>query len=788
MTTAQLAFPSQAVSDSVKRSKEWQHECIDSGISAISDKGETSIRKSRFNKLKNYNFWQFRLDKNEMKKVADPFGINPEQMPVNMKHYPVINSKIDVLAGEELKRRTEWVVRALSPDIYTEKENQRKDMIFQSIMQQIQDDKEFDPFKAKKELEKLDEYIKYTLQDEREIKSDRILQWLWRNPEFDFRNSLNRCFYDLMIAAEEVGCIDIIGDEPIPRKCNPLNVYTLGMSDSIYIDESDIIVEEGYYSPGYVIDHYNEDLSENDVKRIQNKDLDLYHNATYSSTNWLYPTNQFGNTVLDTELIEVDRQYGNQYGNMNGIYVARVVWKSLRKLGDLKYYDQDGLEQHMIVPEGYKPDKSRGEEVEWYWETEWWEGTRILRDIYVKVRPVPGNKCPYVGIVANVNTNRAMSLLDKAKEFNMLYDILMYNLELMYATYTGPMIELDLAKKPDEWDENQWLYYARIMKFLVVDSFREANKGAAMGTLAGNMNTTGKVLNPDIGNYIQHTMQLAMMALKAIDDATGVTPARQGDTSQIETVGGTERSVVQSANNTEYWFNLHTKFIERYLNRFLHFAKYAWKDKKKQLHYIVGDLSTVIEEINGIELQDIDPCVYVTSSPEDIQLLQLVRQAAADSVKQGSGTMSMLIDTYYSRSMAEIRRKIQINEANRQEAEQQQNEAQQKQAQAELEFKHNVETEKLRIMEEDSIRKAEVQLQVASMKLGSEVPVEYEEELEKPLDREKFEFEKYTKERDLQIKEKTLDLKNKQLADNKELSKEKLVIDRQKARKVSSKK
>ena len=786
MLNGQFIFPPQSVSDKVKKTEDWQHKCIDAGISAITDKGETSLRKSRFNKLKNFNFWQFRLDKNEMRKVADPFGINPEEMPVNMKHIPLLNSKIDVLAGEELRRRTEFVVRAMSVDVMNELDEKRKDLLLQNILQLIQEEDQVNPEKIKKKLENLNSYLKYSLQDIREIKADRILQWLWRNPDFDIKTLLNRCFYDLLISAEEILCIELIGDTPTPRKCNPLNVYTLGQSDSTFIHDADIIVEDGYYSPGWVIDHYNKYLSDDIVQKIENKELDLYQNPVFSVTNWAYPSTVLNNTLIDTEIIEVDRQYGNQYGNMQGVYVARVTWKSLRKRGDLKYYDEDGMEQHKIVPEQYKVDKNRGEEVTWFWENEWWRGVRILHDIYIAVEPVPGNICPYIGVLSNVNVNRAMSLIDRGKELNMLYDIFWYRLEFLYSKYTGPIMELDLAKKPEDFTVEQWIHYAQNMGLLIVDSFREVSRGAMTGTLAGSFNTTGRILNPDIGRAISDTTQMLIYIQRAVDDITGVTPARQGNVSQIETVGGVERSVVSSTNTTEYWFHIHTKFVEKFLNTYLQMCKYAWKENPKQLRYILGDLSTVTEMVSGDELEEIDPCVYVTSSQEDIQILQLIRQAAADGVKQGSGSLSTLIDTFYSKSMHEIAFKIKEVDQLKSEQEQQKFEADQQQMNNKLQQDTFFKQEQLRIQEEDNIRKAD--LEYAKMNSNNFPEGEIKKEIEDPLDREKFEHQRTRDNRDLELKQKALDLKNKQLVDNKELTKEKLSVERERTKANSSKK
>ena len=790
MISGYYNFPAQAVSDKVKSTLKFQKDTIDAAISAINDKGEKSIRKSRFNKLKNYNFWNKKLDKAEMRKIADPFGINPEDMPVNMKHYPLINSKIDVLAGEELSLRTEWIVRAMSPDVIESKSEQSKEMIFQTLLQEIQSNEKFDEFLFKRKFDEITDYVKYSLQDLREIKCDRILQWAWRNPEFDLKTNFNRCFYDLLIVAEEIMCIEIIGGEPRPRKCNPLNIYTIGNSDNIFIDESDVIIEDGYFSPGWIIDRYKEYLTDAQVKRIEDRDTDTYLNPVFSITNWGIPNIQFQDTIIDTEIIEVDRIYGNQYGNLDGAYHAKVVWKSLRQLGDLKYFDEDGKEQHKVVPEGYKPKKNEGEEVSWYWETEWWQGTRVLDDIYLDVKPVPGNKCPYVGIVANINVNRAMSMVDKAKELNLLFDIFMYRLESMYAKYYGPILEIDVAKKPDDFTTEQWMYYAQSMNLMIVDSFREVNRGAATGTLAGNMNTTGKVLNLDIGNYIAHTQSMLMTIMRNIDDVTGVSQARQGNTSNIETVGGTERSVVQSSQNTKYWFNLHNKFQERFLNRYLHFCQYAWDDKNKKLQYVTGDLATVIEDIDNKDISNLDACVFVTSAQEDQQLLQVVRQAAVDSVKQGGGSLSSIIETYYSNSMSDIRRKIQISDDKKTQIEMQNQKVQQEQFEKQHALEEqryqddlHIRQEEIRIKEEDSIRKNEVEY----AKIQGSMPTgEVEQQIEKPLDREKFEFDKKYATSELDLKQQSLYQKERQLKDSKKIAEDKLKLDEKKINKMST--
>ena len=85
----------------------------------------------------------------------------------------------------------------------------------------------------------------------------------------------------------------------------------------------------------------------------------------------------------------------------------------------------------------------------------------------------------------------------------------------------------------------------------------KVRKGAATGKLAGSFNTTGKVLDPRVGDYIQQTIGMLTYIEKQIGIISGVSEQRQGQVENRETVGGVERSVTQSSHITEKWFLLH---------------------------------------------------------------------------------------------------------------------------------------------------------------------------------------------------------------------------------------
>jgi len=258
-----LQFPSQKLSHA-KKTQTWAEECIKAGESlAIFRSG--GIRESYKNKLINYNLANDILDIKDMEIVCNPMGIKDATFPAKMQNYPIANPKIDLLVGEERKRKFDWKVRVINADAISEKESEQKKQLFELIGQQIQGEA-FDEREAKEELSRLQSYHLYEFQDLRERTASQILEYLYK---VNFlKEEFSRGFEDALIVGEEIYCADIIGGEPILRKCNPLNIHTVRSGESPWIEDADIIVEDGYYSPGKVIDMYHDELTQAQVKKI----------------------------------------------------------------------------------------------------------------------------------------------------------------------------------------------------------------------------------------------------------------------------------------------------------------------------------------------------------------------------------------------------------------------------------------------------------------------------------------------------------------------------------------
>ena len=123
-----LQFPSQKLSRS-KKTQKWAEECI-KAAEDLAIFRYSGIRESYRNKLINYNLANDVLDTSDIETVCNPMGIKDATFPAKMQNYPIANPKIDLLIGEEYKRRFDWRVMVINPDAISEKEqDQRKRML-----------------------------------------------------------------------------------------------------------------------------------------------------------------------------------------------------------------------------------------------------------------------------------------------------------------------------------------------------------------------------------------------------------------------------------------------------------------------------------------------------------------------------------------------------------------------------------------------------------------------------------------------------------------------------------
>ncbi len=698
-------MPSQKKTTAQKVAKdfEWAKDSMDSLFSMILFQNQ-GLRQSRINKKINYDLYNGILDKNDMERICNPHKLEGATFPADVKHYPLINPKVNTLRGEETKRRFDWRVVVINPDAISEKQEEQKKQFIDFINKHIQSEG-YSEEEANKELEKLQQYLKYDFRNLKELKATRLLTYYTKY--LDTKTLFNKGWEDAIIAGEEIYCVEEVCGEPRVRKCNPLNTYFLTYPDSNYIEDCDAILEEGYVPLGDILDDFYDELSEKDITFLETRGKSTQSTASTDinyATNMIFSDPELSNGgLIDTNMIGLGH-YGGAFDTHGNVRKVKIKWRSMRPILVLHYFDEEGNEQERDVDENYIPDEANGEWTNKIWIGEWWEGYKIANHLYKKIGPAKvqfrklDNKsyCAsgYIGSLYNTNSNRVQSLFDLMKPYNYQYDAYMYRTEMAFIKAKGRIGELDIANVPEGWSIEQWIYYAEIIGWAVKDSFKESKKGVSTGKLAGNMNSSSNVLNLELGNYIQQHIDMLEYIERQLDKISGIAEQRQGQVEASAGLGTTQQAVEASRTITEPWFAVHDNIKVRVLAALLETAKYCLKGKSKKIQYILDDTSQIIDEIDGDLINDAEFGILVTNSSADTDLMKLLKDLAHAGIQNDKISFSELIDIHMSESISQVRQQIKQAEEKRiqlqQQAEKTQQEHEQMLMQMEIENREDI--------------------------------------------------------------------------------------------------
>jgi hypothetical protein len=698
-------FPRQQLSFSAK-SKTWRKSVIDWVDNQSIFDGD-AVRKSTYQKKINYDLYHGILHMKDLQLVVNPEGVKDvDYVPERIQHYPIMNSKLDVLIGEERARGFDYRVIVTNPTAISEKEDEKALQLFSLVQQEIQDTSQSeDEFNAK--LEKLSDFFTYSWQDAREMRATYLLNHYEK--EYDFDSIFNNGFIDALICGEEIYQTDIVGGEPTLERVDPnsLRVYRSGTSNRI--EDADLVILESYWNPGRVIDTFYDVLTNKDTAYIENGANK--QGATVDEMDNVDERNsQVAVTALNQEMTSAEDFFWNPlarqdntscylapFDRFGNVRVLRVYWKSRRKIKRIKYYDEEtGEELFKLRTEQYVCNKNLGEEEKILWINEAWEGTKIGENVYVNMRPrviqynrlSNPSRCHFgiIGSIYGIEGRPPFSLVDKMKNYSYLYDVIHDRLNKLIEANWGTILELDLSKIPSGWSVAKWMHYAKVNHIAVIDSLNEGKTGAAAGKVvaAFNNNSRGSI-NAELGNSIQQYVNILEYIKTEIGEVSGINRQREGQVANRETVGGVERATLQSSHITEWLFATHDSIRKRVVECFLETAKIALKGRSKKFQYILPNGIDKMVEIDGDEFSEADYGLVVDNGSDTQELKQIIPQLAQAAMQNQLIDFSTLLNLYSSASLSEKRKMLENSEKrvkeSQQQAQQQEMEMQQQQQQ-----------------------------------------------------------------------------------------------------------
>ena len=713
----------------------WGRECIDAitlGIYSSESSETNSYQTDIKRKLINYKLYNNQIEQEDFEKDCNPFGIKSEEYKDIIQPYNKAYNKINVLIGEEWKRpfnyksflvnsgaanefnrhQTKLLREYLQStlDLEIEKLKAEYSQEFQEPTTQEEQQKQIQFLEEKvNSLLKPEDIKKYMLTDWREaseILSDEILQYMFS--KLSIKKLKNYGFKHAHIAGEEFAWVGVINSEPVVELLNPLKIFFQKSSEIEYI-------QDGMYA-GYktrmvisdVLDRYQDNLTDGQKDKLE---------SLYSTTNLYGITDSFLKREPDyTDLnLSIDwklqkggtnsttsnlGQYGS--GTYNDVDVVHVEWRSQRKVGFLNTIDQEGEKELTLVDEMYKVpttakkikynDKHNNEklkyvwqneftelmqELEWLWIPEIWEATRIANDIYINIRPKPYQyrslenpfkvKLGYHGLVYNATNATNISTMDRMKPFQYLYFIVMHKMKQILASDAPPLINIDMSMIPKKLTNEQYMYYNKLgINFYDPNQNNEGNPNNISGQKGPTFETQRSTIQ-HVVNYINILNSLD----EQIGEVAGVTRQREGQTSQYESVTGTQSAIVQSSHITELMFTTHNLLWGEILTSLVETTILCWKDEIKHIPVVLSDMSRKVIEFNAEKFVNKDLGVFITDNESDNQALIQMRQQALNMLQNGTKATDVM-KLYRSTSAESWEKEMEKLEKMRDEAQQQQ--------------------------------------------------------------------------------------------------------------------
>tara|TARA_R110002049_G_scaffold22329_1_gene80092 strand:- start:293 stop:2686 length:2394 start_codon:yes stop_codon:yes gene_type:complete len=730
-------FPSQKLPFK-RKGKKWRRDHLD-WADDNSYLNNSAIRRKRKAKRINLNLYNGTVDVSDMKLILNPGGLEKFFVPDAIQHYPIITPRVNVLVGEEKRRKFDWSVQITNPETLSKIKKDKKKLIDAKINEMLKSTVSEEDME--KEMAEYSEYVNFDYQDIREKRANLLMRRYI--DKLDMKIKFQQGFKDALIMGEEIYMFDIVNGDVTFEKLNPLKTHTLRSGYSNKIEDSDVIVIDDFWSPGKIQDHFYNDLSDAEVKKLdegnyisgttnldgvseavdddaglkilQRESMDSYINST---------------GIFDSINSEGKNTYTDSHGNVR---VLRMFWRSMKCIYKVNFFDQMGKKQVKFRSEEYVADENMGETMEKIWVPQWWKGVKIGKDTYLQIKPreiqynkmnQPSfNSCGIVGQVYNTGDEESVTMVDRAKPFQYLYDISWYRVNEAMSKYLGSIVELDLAKVPTGWSVTKWLYFARKSGISVVDSFKEGQRGMAKGKLAGSVgNTTGRVLEQRVGDFIQTHIEMMEFAKAQMDEITGVSRQRLGQVENRETVGGVERAVSQSNHITEELFTMHDFCKKRCFQILLETAKIALKGQDVKFSYIGDDMTRQLMEIPGDEFAEEEYGLSVSNDDSINRMEQKLDGMVQMGLQNQMLSFSTAIKIYNSPSVREIQRLIMKDEQSMKESQAKQAEEQNKlqkqameQAQMEKQIEQNLDLEKFN--REDDTKRYIAELQAETQRI-----------------------------------------------------------------------
>lgn len=698
-----------------KKTKDWKEANVDYIIGRSEADG--SMRKDEMQKY--YDLYNSIYDEKDLKYVTNPFNQN-DGFPASAQDYNIIKPKIDLLLGEETKRPFNFKVVRTSDIATSDMQDKAKQLLIDYVQAEImsrlgpEEQAKYQQALQSGEIMTPDQIQKYLSKDYKDIAEVTAYHSLnYLKNKLNIQHEFFKGWKDALIAGEEVYYVGIINGEPYVERVNPLYFTYEQSADLEFLHEASWCCRKMLMSASEIYDRFFDKIEEKDLNKL----LELIgDDHTYGANPELRKTS------MDYPHIKTHSINGfgsNPFTSGATIDVWHTCWKSYKKIGFVTIINPEtGVEEEYEVDETYK-EIGTEINVEWVWIIEVWEGYRIGDDMYIGIQPLEyqhvssdslnSQKLPYTGIIYN-NTNSApRSLVSMMKPLQYMYIVLWYRLELAMAKDKGRIMTMDITQIPKSMniDVNKWMHYLSALGVAFVNPYDEG--WDIPGREGGKPSSYNQFSSVDLSmaSTIDQYINLMDKIESMLSEISGVSKQREGSISSNELVGNVNRSVNQSAHITEPWFWDHNQVKKQVLTMLLNTSKYAWKDNKKTIHYVLDDATRAFLNLNDdFFYEDMD--IFVDDSTKNMQDLEMLKQFMQPAMQNGA-TLLDIAEIITLDNVTMIKNRLEDIEQKRMEQQQAAEEQQAQREQQIMQMQNEVKEEELMLKEaEMDLKKYEI--------------------------------------------------------------------------------
>lgn len=703
-------FPLQRLPMS-KKTQDWKESCVDYIIGHSqggSRNGNTRTRKEEMQTY--YDLYNSIYNEKDLKYVTNPFK-QQDGFPAMAQDYNIIKPKIDLLLGEETKRPFNFRVVRTSDIATSEMQDKAKQMLIDYIQATImsrlgpeEQDRYQEALQSGEVMppEQIQKYMSKDYKDIAEITAYHSLNYL--KNKLNITHEFYKGWKDALVGGEEIYYVGIVNGEPHLERINPIYFdYDTDTSDLEFIHEAQWCCYEMIMSVTEVYDRLYDKMSEKQLNDL----LDMMDDSSKGGI-----TPEVRKTSLDYPHIKTHSINGfaaNPFEESNNVHVWHCCWKSLKKIGFVTIINPEtGMPEDYQVDETYKVTGNEIN-VEWRWIIEVWEGYRIGEDLYVGIEPLEyqhvsadnpnSQRLPYTGVIYNNTNSRPRSLVSMMKPLQYMYIVLWYRLELAMARDKGKVVTMDITQIPKSMniDVAKWMHYLSALGVNFVNPYEEG--WDIPGREGGKPSQFNQIsaLDLTMANTIDQYINLMDKIESMLSEISGVSKQREGSIASNELVGNVERSVVQSAHITEPWFWTHNQVKKECITMLLDTAKYAWKDNKTCIQYVLDDATrTFLTLSDDFFYEDYD--IFVEDTTKNQQQIEALRNLMQPAMQNGANLLD-IAEIITMDNVTMIKNKLEEIEQKRMEQQQQMEQAQAEREQQLVQMQNEVKEEELMLKE-----------------------------------------------------------------------------------------